>query len=139
MNGWAVFFLGVIAVATLATAILQVALMLYAGRLARRITTLVDDLERELKPLFASANAVGRDAARVASLAVSQMERADHVFANVAAKVDETVAIVQRTIIAPAREGMALVAGLRAALAALRGVRGPAQEKRAEEEETLFI
>jgi uncharacterized protein (DUF1501 family) len=139
MNGWAVFFLGVIAVATLATAILQVALMLYAGRLARRITSLVSDLEGELKPLFASANAVGRDAARVASLAVSQMERADQMFANVAAKVDETVAIVQRTMIAPAREGMALLAGLRAALAAFRGLRGPAQEKRAEEEETLFI
>ena len=139
MNGWAVFFLGVIAAATLVTAILQVALMLYAGRLARRLARLVDDIERELKPLFASANAVGRDAARVASLAVSQMERADHLFANVAAKVEETVAVVQRTMIAPAREGMALLAGLRAALAALRGLRAPAQEKRADEEETLFI
>ena len=139
MNGWAVFFLGVIAAATLVTAILQVALMLYAGRLARRIMGLVDDIERELKPLFASANAVGRDAARVASLAVSQMERADHLFASVAAKVEETVAIVQRTMIAPAREGMALMAGLRAALTALRGLRAPAREKRAEEDETLFI
>jgi hypothetical protein len=139
MNGWAVFLLGVIAAATLVTAILQVALMLYARRLARRITGLVEDVERELKPLSGSANALGRDAARVASLAVSQMERADQLFANLAAKVEETVAIVQRTMIAPARESMALLAGLRAALAALRGPRAPGKERRAEEEETLFI
>jgi hypothetical protein len=139
MNGWAVFFLGVIAVATLATAILQVGLIVYTGRLMRRLTAAVDEFERELKPLVATANAIGRDAARVASLAVSQMERADQLFASVATRVEETAATVQDTILGPAREGKALWAGLRTAIAVLLRIRGRSQEKRTEDEESLFI
>lgn len=139
MNGWAVFFLGVIAVATLATAVMQVTLALYAGRLARRVTTLVDEIERELKPLLANANAVGRDAARVASLAAAQMERADRLTGAIAARVEELLAILQQAVTRPARDGAALLAGLRAALAVFRGVRGRSQEQRAEDEDTLFI
>ena len=121
MNGWAVFFLGVIAVATLAMAIMQIGLILYTGRLVRRVTAMVDQIEGELKPLFASAHAITRDAARVASLAVSQMET------------------IQNTILAPAREGKALLAGLRAVIAVLRGLRNRPQEGRTEDEESLFI
>ncbi len=139
MNGWAVFFLGVIAVATLATAIMQIGLMVYTGRLMRRITAVVGELERELKPLAATANAIGRDAARVASLAVSQMERVDQVFATVATCAEETAATVHKTILGPARTGKALWAGLRATIAVLRYILGRQRKKRTEDEESLFI
>ena len=139
MNLWAVFFLGVIAVATLATAVLQIGVILYAGRLARRLTDLADDIQRELKPLAAAANTIGRDAARVASLAVTQMERTDRLFADLAICIEATVAIVQRTVLAPVREGKALLAVLRAALAVFRGIRRRRREKHREDEETLFI
>jgi hypothetical protein len=134
MNGWAVFFLGVIALATLVTAVLQIGLILYAGRLVRRLTDLADEIQRELKPLFAAANTIGRDAARVASLAVSQMERADRVFANVATCIEEMAVVVQKAVL-----GRALLDGLRAALAVLRRMRGRPRKKHAEDEETLFI
>ena len=139
MNGWAVFFLGVIAFATLVTAVLQIGLILYAGRVFRRLTDLVDEIQRELKPLFAAANTIGRDAARVSALAVAQMERTDRVLATVASRIEETAAILQKAVLAPAREVRALLAGLRAALAVLRRMRRRAREKHAEGEETLFI
>ena len=139
MSGWAVFFLGVIALATLATSVLQIGLFLYAGRLVRRLTDLVDEIHRELKPLLETANTIGRDAARVASLAVSQMERADRVFAHVATCLEETAALIQKTVLAPVRTGTALLAGLRAAIAVLRALRGRSRKKRTEDEETLFI
>jgi hypothetical protein len=129
----------VIALATLVTAVLQIGLIVYTGRLMRRMTGLVEQIEQELKLLFGLANTIGRDAARVASLAVSQMERADRVFATVATRVEETAAAIQNIIMAPAREGKALLAGLRALIAALRSMRGREPEKDTEDDESLFI
>jgi hypothetical protein len=49
--------------------------------------------------------------------------------------------IVQQAIITPAREGMAIVAAIRATFSALRGFRdmGPRPGRGAEEEDPLFI
>jgi hypothetical protein len=137
VNGWAVFFLGVIAVATLGTAIVQVGLVVYAGRLARRLTKMVDDVDRELKPLLGSANAIGRDAARATALAVAQVERADRLFGDLAMRIDETLYTVQQIIIAPAREWVAILTGLRTAVGVFRGFRSG--QKRTDDEEALFI
>jgi hypothetical protein len=137
VNGWALFFLGVIAVATLGTAIVQVGIVVYAGRLARRLTRMVDDVDRELKPLLGSANAIGRDAARATALAVAQVERADRLFGDLAMRIDETLHTVQQIIIAPAREWVAILTGLRTAVGVFRGFRS--DQKRAEDEEALFI
>lgn len=139
MNGWGVAFLGIIAVATAATAVLQIGLILFLVRLVRRLTRLVDDVERELKPLLANVNAVGRDAARAASLVMAHVERADRLFTDLTTKVAETVAAVHKTVTNPAREGLALLAALRAAMAVFRGLRGPTEEKPTEDEDTLFI
>ena len=138
MSGWALFFLGVIAVATLGTTIVQIGLIVYAARLARRVTQMVDDVDRELKPLLGTANAIGRDAARATALAVAQVERADRLFGDLATRVDETLYTVQQIIIAPAREWVAILSGLRTAVGVFRGFRG-ADRKRAEDEEALFI
>lgn len=137
MNGWAVFFLGVIAVATLGTAIVQIGLVVYAGRLARRLTRMVDDVDRELKPLLGSANAIGRDAARATALAMAQVERADRLFGDLAMRIDETLYTLQQVIIAPAREWVAILSGLRSAVGVFRGFRS--DQKRTDDEEALFI
>ena len=60
MSSWAVFFLAIIALATLTTAVAQIGLMLYAGRLVRRLARVVDELDAELKALVASAAARSR-------------------------------------------------------------------------------
>jgi hypothetical protein len=138
VNLWSQVFLGVIAVATLATAIVQVGVLIAAGRLARRVERLVERVESELTPAFGHINAVARDASRAAALAALQIERADRLFGDLALKIEETVSAVQSTILAPAREGMALVHALRAALDAIRQARRSGRS-RADDEDALFI
>ena len=69
MSVWSEAFLGIIAVATLVMAIVQIGLIVAAGRLARRIDRLADQIEHELKPLFVNINAIRRDASRAVALA----------------------------------------------------------------------
>src|SRR5262249_58554071 len=78
---WADVFLGIIAVATLAMAIVQIGVIVAAGRLARRVDRLADQVERELKPLFVHANAIGRDAARAVTAATAPVGGAGKVLA----------------------------------------------------------
>jgi hypothetical protein len=141
VSGWADVFLGVIAVATLVMALVQVGLIVAAGRLAKRLDRLTDQVEHELKPLFVSLNAIGQDASRAASLAAAQVERADRLFADLAARVEETFASLQQNVLGPAREGRALFNALKAALAALRGMRddGRMRQGRGDDEDALFI
>ena len=138
MNGNAELFLGIIAVATLITAIVQVAAFVAAGLAARRVGRLLDQIDRELKPFFDHVNAIGRDASRAAALAAAQVERADRLFADLAQKLEQTASTIQSTVTRPAREGWAVVTGLRAALAAIRAVRG-GRRSRADDEDALFI
>jgi hypothetical protein len=140
VSGWAVLFLGVIALATLVMAIIQVGAILAAGRLARQAQETLASVQRDIRPLLDRASAVVDEASRTAALATSQVQKVDRLITDLSERVDETAAILQQAIITPAREGMAVVAALRAGLAVLRGVadmrRGPS---RAEEEDPLFI
>jgi hypothetical protein len=137
---WTDVFLGIIAVATLATAIVQIGVLVAAGLLTRRVGRLLDRVDRELSPLFASLNSIGQDAARAASLAGAQVERVDRLFAEAAVRVEETLRVIQSAVTAPAREGAALLSGLRAAINALRfGASRPPRGRAADDEDALFI
>ena len=138
---WADVFLGVIAVATLATAVTQIAVIVAAGRMARRVSELVDEFEHDVKPLVNHLNAIGRDAARAASLATAQVERADKLFGDFAVRVDQTLTSVQESIGAPAREGRALLSAFRAVLQTLAEFRRNPRSRqgRGDDEDALFI
>jgi hypothetical protein len=140
VTGWALLFLGIIALGTLIMAAIQVGAVIYAGRLARRIDRLSNQIECEIKPVLASVGGIASDAARAADLAVKQVERADHLFADLALRLEETVAGFQAAVAVPLREGTAVAAGVRAALAALKGLRRRSKGRPpATEEEALFI
>ncbi|MBI2223244.1 MAG: hypothetical protein HYU53_18805 [Acidobacteria bacterium] len=140
MSEWGTIFLGVIAAATLAMAVLQVGAVIAAARLARRVERLADEVHAEMKPLVARAHAIAEDAQRVATLAAAQVERVDTLMSDLTRRVDETAGVLQRAIVAPAREGMALIAGLKAGFALLRGNRpSTSGSGRLEEEDALFI
>jgi hypothetical protein len=139
VNEWAVVFLGVIAIATLATAIVQVGVLVAAGRLARRLERLTDQVERELKPVFEHVNAIGRDASRAAALATAQVERADRVFADLGDRLDRTLNTLQDLAGGPVRDGAALLSAFRAVFATMRDLRSGRARSRAEEEDALFI
>jgi hypothetical protein len=133
-------FLGIIAIATLAIAIAQIGVMVVAGLLARRIGRLTDRLEHEIRPLFSHLNAIGRDAARTATLAAAQIERADRIFSDFAVRIDQTLNSLQASLSIPAREGRAILSALRAALQAVRETRRNGRRQgRGDDEDALFI
>jgi hypothetical protein len=138
---WTDVFLGVIAVATLAIAVAQIAVIVVAGRAVRRVAQLAEQFERDVKPLFGHLNAIGSDAARAASLAAAQVERVDRLFADVTLRFEQTLKAVQDTVIGPVREGRALLSAFRAAMQAIHDLRqnGRARQGRAEDEDALFI
>ncbi len=139
-SGWSEVFLGVIAVATLIMAIVQIGVIVAATRVARRVEQLVDRVDREMKPLFGNLNTISAEAARAASLATAQVERADKLFADVAARVNQAMNEVQASLGTPAREGRAIISGFKAALQALRDLRaGRSRHSRADDEDALFI
>ena len=139
MTTSAEIFLGVIALATLSLALVQVGVVLFAVRMEKRVQKLSALIEHDLKPLLANLTEVSQNAVRASTLAAQQVERADRLFADVANRVDETFTIVQGAIITPAREGRAIVTAVRAAIAAFRELRAARARARLEEEDALFI
>jgi hypothetical protein len=142
MSGEAELFLGVIALATTVMAVLQVGMAIQGARLARRVNRLFDELDREIRPLLGRLQVVSADLGRMTALAVTEVERADQVFTHLAQRLEQLLTEAQQAIVAPARQGFALLQGIRAGLAALRGV-GAATARRVDQvtkdEEALFI
>ncbi len=141
MTIWSQVFLGVIAVATLMTALVQVSVIIYGWMLARRVARLVEELERDLRPVVDSLNAMARDAARATALAAVQVERVDKLFSDLAVRIEQTAATVQKAIVTPLRDGAAIMAGVKTALTVLMALtrRSGASGARADEEDALFI
>jgi hypothetical protein len=139
VNDWAVVFLGVIAAATLITALAQVGFIVATGRLARRLERAADDVRREVKPLVEHLDAIGRDARRASSLAAAQLERVDQMSADLADRVDRTLNTLQTAAAGGVREGAAMLAAFRAAMAVVREFRAGRARARAEDDDALFI
>ena len=140
MNTWSVVFLGIIAVATLTTAIFQVGFLVAAGRLTRRLGRFVDDVEQDVRPIIGNLNSVSRDASRAAAIAVAQVERVDAMVSDVASKIDQTITTIHSAIVKPAREGRAWVLGFQAMMAAIREFRStPSRPRGRDEDDGLFI
>ena len=138
MSVWGEVFLGIIALATLVSTIIQVSVLIAAGRVAKRVERLAQSVEHDLKPFFGHMNAIGRDASRTASLASAQVERVDRLFDELVSRAEQSFNLIQAAVTAPVREGTAILAGLRAVLNALRDV-GGRTKGRADEEDALFI
>jgi hypothetical protein len=137
-------FLGIIAFAVLIMALIQVGAIFAGIRLARRVDQLATQLDQEIKPLLANLTALSSEAARAASLAAKQAERFDRVFAELAQRVDSTLAAAEEFVTGPARQGMAIAAGIKAVIDSFQGLREAARRRAAarpavEEEESLFI
>jgi hypothetical protein len=138
VNTWATVFLGIIAMATLVTAILQVVLLVAGWQLVRRITTFVEDIERDVRPILGHLNSITRDASRVASLAVAQVERADQLLSSAVVRLEDLLGNLSSVIVKTMREGNALMMGVRAVMAAIQAFRGR-RRGRGEDDEALFI
>lgn len=146
MNGSSEIWLAVIAVAVAIMAVIQVGMVVAGLRVARRIGRIASELESGVKPLIAHLTTVSSEASRAATMAAAQVERFDVLVSDFSNRIDQTLTTAQRFVTGPAREGMAIVAGVRAAVSALQGLREASRRRSAvrsaageEEEESLFI
>jgi GTPase len=142
MSGdWSNLFLGVIAFATLLMAMIQVGVIVAALRMARQAQQVMTTVQQEVRPLIARVNAIADEVSRTATLASAQAEKVDRLVTDLSRRVEETAAVVQQAILTPAREGMAVVAAIKAGLGALRGYRDmrPRHGRHVDEEDPLFI
>jgi len=119
----AVTFLGLIALAVLSMAAGQIYALLLTVRAVRQMGESLNRFERDLRPIVDNVNAMSTEAKRAAVLASAQVERADRLLTDVSRRVEDTVGIVQRSILAPARDGMAIFSGIKAALLSFRDLR----------------
>jgi Holliday junction resolvasome RuvABC ATP-dependent DNA helicase subunit len=138
---WSEAFLAVIAVATLVMALIQVGAIVVAIRLGQQARQALEAVQQEIRPLATRVSAIADEASRTAALATAQAQKVDRLVTDLSRRVEETAAVVQEAIVTPAREGLALVAAMKAGLGALRGLRDrqPRHGRTADEEDPLFI
>ena len=136
---WSEVFLGVIALATLVMALIQVGAIVALTRVARQAQQALVSVQQDVRPLVAKVTAIAEETSRTAAIATAQAEKVDRLVTDLSRRIDETASIVQAAIITPAREGMAVVAAVKAALGALRGFKDLRNSRHAEEEDPLFI
>ncbi len=131
-------WLGVIAVAVLVMAVTQVAVLIRLSQVAKEASAATRDLRRELTPLIEKAHRIADDATRVSALALAQVERLEVAINSTVRRIDETMTTVQRAIINPVRQGAALMAGVKAAMAVFRARQDRGRYHR-DDEDALFI
>jgi hypothetical protein len=145
MNDSSNIWLAIIAISTLVMALTQIGAIIAGAMAARklqaRMTRLEERVQTQVQPFVDRLNVIGADAARLSALAVKQAEKADVAFTSAAHRVDQTLAVVQNAVVAPAREGMALASALRAAVGSIR--KGSITRRRptgsGDEDDALFI
>jgi hypothetical protein len=135
VNDWSGLFLGIIAGATLLMALIQVGAIVAILKIARQAQETLASVQRDVKPLLAranelaeearpilaKANEVAAEASRTAAIATAQAQKVDQLMTILSRRVDETSSVVQQAVVMPAREGIAIVAAIKAALGAFRG------------------
>lgn len=140
MNGSADVSLGVIAAATAIMALVQIGAIIVLARVAMQVRDVASSLQQDVRPLIARATAIADEAQKTATLATAQAQKIDRLVTDLTRRVDETSVVIQEAIITPAREGLAIIAGVKAALTALRGLRDlRGRASRVEDEDALFI
>jgi hypothetical protein len=137
---WPLIFLGVIAISTLVMALIQVGAIVAALRAVGEAQKMIATVQQDVRPLIAKVSALADEAGRTAKLATLQAEKVDKLVTDLTRRVDETAGVVQQAITTPAREGMAIVAAIKAGLGALRGFRDyRGRPAHADDEDPLFI
>ena len=135
-------YLGLIALGVLVMAGIQVAAVVSVTRAARRAGEMAARFEQDVRPIIVNLQKVSEEAARASAQAAAQVDRLDALVGNVARRVEDTAAAVQQTILQPARDGLALLNGLKNVIASFREPREPREPRRRESpapDEDLFI
>lgn len=147
MDSLGVAFLGVIALASVVQAACVAGLVIAGRRLARRLDSLQDRVDREIRPTLDSLSRLTRNLSEVSDLAVLQARRIDDLLADTVGKIEETLELLRRVIVrplGPVVQVTALFKGIRRGLEVFHQLRGVDNERRGSarhyaEDEHLFI
>ena len=137
MIDWQLVCLAVMAVMMTVMTVIQVGVLLALAKSARQVAETAKAIRQEVRPLAEKVHRIADDAARVASLTLTQVERVDQALAATTQRLDQTLNIVQGALAGPVRQGAAVVTAVRAALSLLRRPRNSAASR--DEEEALFV
>ena len=145
MNDSSNTWLAIIAISTLVMALVQVGAIIAGAMVVRqlqaRLARVEQQVQSQVQPLVDRLTVISADAARLSALAVKQAQTVDVAVTSAAHRVDQTLAVVQNAVVAPAREGMALASALRAAVGSIR--KGSVTRRRpkgsGDEDDALFI
>jgi hypothetical protein len=126
-------YLGLIAFGVIVMAAIQVMAVVAALRAARRVGEMAARFEQDVRPIMHNLQKVSEEAARASTQAAAQVDRLDALAAGIARRVEDTAATLQHTILQPARDGLALLDGLKTFIAGFREPRasspGPAPQE----------
>jgi hypothetical protein len=120
MTDWSAVFLGVIAVSTLTMALIQVGLIIGAARAGKRAGEAFERIEAALQPLLTRTEGLADNASRLVTRVGASMDRADHLLDAVETQVGRASHAVEEGVKVPAREATAMLAGVQAAVTAVR-------------------
>jgi hypothetical protein len=113
-------YLGVIAAATVAMALVQIG-VLVAGIIAvKRMNEALVRFEDSARPVLAHVDDLVVDATASIAAVRAQLDRVEQQAVHVLTRTDQAVQQVRHYLVAPAREGIALAAGARALVGGLR-------------------
>jgi len=113
-------FLGVIAVATLVMALIQLGLVVGGIIAVKRVNEMLTRVETSAKPVLAHVDELILDTKASLAAARAQVDRVERQTLHVLTRTEQAVQRVEGYLVAPAREGIALVAGARALVSAFR-------------------
>jgi len=149
METTGVWFLGVIALASVVQAAFLVALALGGLKLMKRVDELQERLDREVRPAFEHLARVTRNLAEVSDLATLQARRIDFFLADTVDKLEDVTAQVRSFVVrplGPLADIMAFLKGLRRGMDVYREMgageprsRAVPRRSHAEDDEHLFI
>jgi hypothetical protein len=145
---WAVVFLGVIALSSLVQAGFLIGLAVAGRRLAKRIDSLQDRIDREIRPAMDNLARISRNFAEVTDLVTLQARRIDDLLADTIEKVEDATTMIRRVIVRPLGPLVDLTAflkGIRRGVEVYYKLRGlesrhrPPPRRTVDEDEHLFI
>src|SRR5262245_18817474 len=105
--------LGIIALAVLVMAILQVTAAILPATALRRMTDAISRLDSDVRPIVSNLQQITSDAARATALAAAQVERIDRVMGDVSRHVEQTARAIP-LLVESARDGFTVLGGLKA-------------------------
>lgn len=113
-------YLGVIAAATLLMALVQIGVVVAGIIAVKRMHEVLVRVENSARPVLAHVDELVVDATESIAVVRAQLDRVERQTLHVLTRTDEAVQRVQKYLVAPAREGIALAAGTRALFGAFR-------------------